>query len=175
MEISSTDLPNNFKLIGNIPYSITTVILEKLFEFKPALVRAVFTVQSEVADRLTASPGTRANGSFTMIMHAGFDIKTMFNIRPKSFKPAPEVNSKVIKLQPVNREPENFENFITFIRGCFRQKRKTLNNSMQLGLNLPKIDCEGLIDRAGIQENIRPEQLSFDDYLKLYRVWSVLK
>jgi len=175
LAVTSADLPSRFKLIGNIPYNITTVILEKLFEFKKAVSNAVFTVQSEVADRLTASPGTRANGSFTIIMQAGFDIKAMFRVHPRAFKPVPAVGSTVIKLKPVSREPEGFENFKTFVRGCFRQKRKTLNNSMQLGLNLPKKECESMIEQIGKQDNIRSEQLSFDDYLNLYKLWCDLR
>jgi len=175
LTITSADLPDKFKLIGNIPYNITTVILEKLFEFKEAISEAVFSVQSEVADRLTANPGTRANGSFTIIMHAGFDIKTLFKIHPKAFKPVPAVDSAVIKLKPVSREPEDFDSFKAFIRGCFKQKRKTLNNSMQLGLNLPKKDCENMIEQIGKPGNTRSEQLSFDDFLSLYKLWHDLK
>jgi 16S rRNA (adenine1518-N6/adenine1519-N6)-dimethyltransferase len=175
LKISSAELPENIKIIGNIPYNITTAILEKLFEFKKAISKAVFTIQSEVADRLTAAPGIRAYGSFTVIMTAGFDIRALFNISPKAFRPVPAVASTVIKLTPVDREPEDFENFKAFIRGCFKQKRKTLSNSMQLGLNLPKQDCENLIEKIGKVNNIRPEQLSFNDYVDLYNLWCDLK
>ncbi|MCD6163426.1 MAG: ribosomal RNA small subunit methyltransferase A [candidate division Zixibacteria bacterium] len=170
LDIEPGDMPAKMKLIGNIPYNITTAILEKLFEFKKSVSCAVFMVQSEVADRLTASPGTRANGSFTMIMAAGFDIKILFTVKPESFKPIPRVVSKVIKLIPVSREPDNFDNFKTFVRGCFSHKRKTLANSMQMGLKLPKEYCEALITRISKHVSVRPEQLSFDNYLKLYEM-----
>lgn len=171
LRITADDLPEYGKFIGNIPYNITTAILEKLLEFKAAISQAVFTVQAEVANRLTAHPGTRAFGSFTVIMNTGFDIKALFKISPRAFKPVPKVVSTVIKLTPVNREPEDLENFKVFIRGCFRQKRKTLINSMQLGLNIPKQDCERMIIKIEKVSNVRPEQLSFNDYLNLYELW----
>jgi 16S rRNA (adenine1518-N6/adenine1519-N6)-dimethyltransferase len=171
LKVSFAEMPEKIKLIGNIPYNITTSILEKLFDYREILIAAVLTVQSEVADRLAAPPGNRAYGSFTVIMKAGFEIKKMFNINPRAFKPIPEIDSTVIKLASIDRMPEDFENFKAFIRGCFKQKRKTLANSMQLGLNLPKQDCEGMIKKIGKSENIRAEQLAFEDYSVLYNIW----
>jgi len=171
LKIAADKLPPKMKIIGNLPYNISTVILERMFEFRTAMETAVFTVQSEVAYRLTTRSGSRDYGSLSVIMAAGFDIERLFDINPKSFKPVPEVMSSVIKLNPVDRMPEDFDEFKFFIRACFRQKRKTLNNSMQLGLNLPKYDSMSLIDRAGFEKDIRPERLTFDDYVKLYKIW----
>lgn len=171
LRVSIGDLPERAKIIGNLPYNISTVIMEKLFDFKPLIELAVFTVQAEVAQRVTASSGSRDYGSLTVIMNAGFDISRVFDIPAKAFNPVPQVDSSVIKLTPIQNEPEDFENFKVFIRGCFKQKRKTLVNSMQLGLNVPKTSCEALIKEAGHKDDVRAEQLSFDDYLKLYRLW----
>jgi 16S rRNA (adenine1518-N6/adenine1519-N6)-dimethyltransferase len=171
LKLTADEMPAKMKIIGNIPYNITTAILEKLFDFKDKILQAVLTIQSEVAQRLTASPGTKQYGSFTVIMAAGFDIKALFHIPPSAFKPAPAVYSTVIKIVPVNHQPKDFENFKSFIRGCFKQKRKTLCNSMQLGLNIPKNSSEALISALGKEKNIRPEQLTFDDYLSLYNRW----
>jgi 16S rRNA (adenine1518-N6/adenine1519-N6)-dimethyltransferase len=174
LKIAADDIPDRVKIIGNLPYNISTAILEKLFEFKPAIETAVFTVQAEVAQRLTADPGNRNYGSLTLIMAAGFEIVRLFDISPESFSPAPEVNSAVVRLQPIEREPEDFENFRLFIRGCFKQKRKTLANSMELGLNIPKQDCEGLIGDTGFDLKVRPEQLTFNDYVRLYQSWRAI-
>jgi len=171
LKISASELPRHMKIIGNLPFNISTVILDRLFEFRSAIETAVFTVQSEVADRLIARCGIKDYGSLSVIMAAGFDIELLFKIGPESFKPVPEVMSSVIKLIPADRMPDDFGKFRSFIRACFRQKRKTLKNSMQLGLNLPKYDSMSLIDRAGFSKDIRPEQLTFDDYMKLYRIW----
>jgi len=171
LKVSADNLPRYMKIIGNLPYNISTVIIERLFEFRPGIETAVFTVQSEVADRLTARSGSRDYGSLSVILAAGFDIELLFEIDPESFRPVPEVMSSVIRIIPADRMPDDFDEFKFFIRACFRQKRKTLNNSMQLGLNLPKYDSMALIDRAGFKKDIRPEQLTFDDYMKLYKIW----
>jgi 16S rRNA (adenine1518-N6/adenine1519-N6)-dimethyltransferase len=171
LKVTREELPDRMKLIGNLPYNISTAILEKLFEFRDAVDSAVFTVQSEVASRLTADPKSRDYGSLTVIMKAGFDIEPLFEIGSKHFKPTPMVNSSVVRLVPADRMPGNFEAFTSFIRGCFRQKRKTLCNSMQLGLNIPKYNCEDLLKKAGHKDGVRPEQLSFDDYTRLYDLW----
>ncbi|MCP4580985.1 MAG: ribosomal RNA small subunit methyltransferase A [candidate division Zixibacteria bacterium] len=171
LKITPDELPERMKIIGNLPFNISTAVMEKLFEFRQAIQSAVFTVQAEVAKRLTADPKSRDYGSLTVIMAAGFDIETLFDIGAKGFRPMPAVSSSVVKLVPADRIPADFESFTSFIRGCFRQKRKTLCNSMQLGLNIPKYNCEDLIKRAGCNDGVRPEQLSFDDYTRLYDLW----
>ncbi len=174
MKITAGDLPDKAKIIGNLPYNISTALIEKLYEFESMVTLAVFTVQTEVANRLIAYPGSRDYGSFSVIMKAGFDTSHLFNISPKAFRPEPKVESSVIKLLPIDGNFDDLENFKTFIRGCFRQKRKTLANSMQIGLNIPKDVCEGLIERAGHMIDIRAEQLSFDEYMELYGLWCAL-
>lgn len=171
MKITRDELPASFKLIGNLPYNISTAICEMLFDFKESLEIAVFTVQTEVANRLLASPGVRDYGSLTVIMKAGFDVTHLFNIPPKAFRPEPKVDSSVVKITPIKRDYDDFDNFKSFIRGCFRQKRKTLANSMQIGLDIPKDICEGMIENAGHRIDIRAEQLSFDEYMELYGLW----
>jgi 16S rRNA (adenine1518-N6/adenine1519-N6)-dimethyltransferase len=171
LKVSREELPDRMKFIGNLPYNISTAILEKLFEFRDAIDSAVFTVQTEVADRLTAEPKSRDYGSLTVIMAAGFDIEPLFDIGARHFRPTPAVSSSVVRLVPTDRMPGNFDAFKSFIRACFRQKRKTLCNSMQLGLNIPKYNCEDLINKAGHNDGVRPEQLSFDDYTGLYGIW----
>ena len=171
MKVAVDDLPENAKLIGNLPYNISTAVIERLYDFKTRVKLAVFTVQAEVAARLAASPGCSDYGSLTVIMQAGFEISTLFDIPPHAFNPAPQVVSSVIKIAPIEREMSEFENFKTFIRGCFRQKRKTLVNSMEIGLNIPKDMCESLIGNAGHKSDVRAEQLGFDEFMRLYELW----
>jgi 16S rRNA (adenine1518-N6/adenine1519-N6)-dimethyltransferase len=169
LRIAPDSLPSSFKLIGNLPYNISTVIIERLYEFKSKLVTAVFTVQTEVAERLISPPGNRDYGSLTVIMNAGFSAVELFRIPPRAFKPSPQINSSVIQLIPLNADIADFENFKTFIRGCFKHKRKTLANSMESGLNLPKQQCEDMIAGIGYDLKVRAEQLNVNDYLRLFR------
>jgi len=174
LQVEPEELPSPTKIIGNLPYNISTAILERLYHFKPAVSSAVFTVQAEVAARLTASVGGRNYGSFTLIMQSSFSIEAIFDISPQAFKPTPNVMSTVIKLIPRAEEPDEFLKFKLFLRGCFRQKRKTLANSMQIGLNLPKNICEKLIGDAGFDLAVRPEQLSLENYISIYKVWRAI-
>lgn len=174
LRVMPEELPSTMKIIGNLPFNIATAILERLYLFKAALETAVFTVQAEVAERLTASPESKSFGSFTLIMKSSFAIEALFNIPPDAFQPKPAVTSTVIRLQPQDNEPEDFETFKSFLRGCFKQKRKTLSNSMQIGLNLPKTICEGLIRSAGFRLDTRPEQLTLKDYNIIYNLWRVI-
>jgi 16S rRNA (adenine1518-N6/adenine1519-N6)-dimethyltransferase len=173
LHIAADDLPDPLKIIGNLPYNISTVIIEKLHDFTAGLIDAVFTVQTEVAERLISSAGNRNYGSLTVIMNVEFNAAELFRIPPRAFKPSPKINSSVIRLTPLRREIADFENFKTFVRGCFKHKRKTLANSMESGLNLPKQQCEDMITGIGYDLKVRAEQLTVNDYLRLFASWRV--
>ena len=175
LRITAVDLPEKAKIIGNLPYNISTAIIEHLQQFKLQVVCAVFTVQLEVGQRLISPPGKRDYGSLTVLLAASFDIVHLFTIPPQAFSPPPKIHSAVIKLTPVNREPDDFPGFKNFIHGCFKYKRKTLINSMESGLELPKTKCEDMLDRMGFAHNIRAEQLSFDNYVELFKLWRVVR
>ena len=171
LKVTSSNLPTKAKFIGNLPYNISTAIIEKLYEFKEILTCAVFTVQAEVAQRLISPPGNRDFGSLTIIMGIGFTITELFKIPPRAFKPSPKVNSSVIQLIPFDHKIADFENFKAFVRGCFIHKRKTLANSMESGLNIPKQLCEDMIKGIGYDLKIRAEQLTITDYTRLFNLW----
>ena len=173
LKVSPEELPSTMKIIGNLPYNISTAIMERLYLYKASLMQAVFTVQMEVAERLTADIGGSSYGSFTLIIQTSFQVERLFNIAPPAFRPKPAVTSTVIRLRPQDNEPGEFEKFKLFLRGCFRQKRKTLANSMQIGLDLPKTTCEGLIGEAGFDLAIRPEQLTLENYISIYNLWRI--
>ena len=167
LKIGLDELPSQMKLIGNIPYNISTAILEKLLDFRKSITCAVLTLQAEVADRLTARPGSRTYGSFTVIMAAAWMIKRLFSIKPGAFRPAPAVMSAAIKLEPGSLELNDPAAFNSFVRSCFYHKRKTLSNSMQSSLELPKN-----IVALGRELDVRAEQLGLDNYLQLFKLWS---
>lgn len=172
LKIGREDLPPQVKLIGNIPYNISTAILEKLLDFRKLITLAVLTLQAEVADRLTAGPGSRIYGSFTVIMAAAWKIKRLFQIKPGAFRPAPAVMSAAIRIEPSSLKLSDPAAFNSFVRSCFHHKRKTLANSMQSGLELPKNISEDMIMALGRELDVRAEQLGLDDYLRLYKLWS---
>jgi 16S rRNA (adenine1518-N6/adenine1519-N6)-dimethyltransferase len=162
------------KIIGNIPYNITKEILDKLFEFKNKLSCVVLTIQREIAEKLIAKPNSSNYGLLTVLMQSKFTTKLLFGIPRKSFSPPPSVSSKVIKLLPLTKPFDNAASFREFLRACFIQKRKTLVNSMMLGLKMPKSACENILKQAGLNLAIRQNELSIDEYFGLFNIWREL-
>jgi 16S rRNA (adenine1518-N6/adenine1519-N6)-dimethyltransferase len=171
LEIESMRFRFPLKIIGNIPYNITKEILEKLFEFEKILGCAVLTVQTEIAQKIVAAPSTKDYGLLTVIVRSSFAAQMLFGIPRKVFSPPPLVSSKTIRLIPSAQPVDSLTTFRGFLGGCFKQKRKTLVNSMQFGLMIPKSKCESLVKQAGLALEIRPEQITLDEYLILFNLW----
>lgn len=140
---------------GNIPYYITSPIIEKALSLGPDLIRAVFLIQKEVADRLAALPGSRDYGYLTVATQVLCTVEKLFVVKPSSFRPPPKVDSAVVRLTP---RPEplvvDYPAFLRFASACFRQKRKTLRN------NLNRTDIP--------YASLRAEQLSLDQLMEVF-------
>jgi 16S rRNA (adenine1518-N6/adenine1519-N6)-dimethyltransferase len=149
---------------GNLPYYITSPILEKIFEMGPLLRRAVLMVQKEVADRLTASPGTRDYGYLTAMTNFFSVPEILLKVPPSAFSPPPKVDSAAVLLTP--RPPdawrvENAPAFLAFAGRAFQHKRKTLRNNLAAYYG----SSVGEWPEAGL----RAEQLPLDKLIELYR------
>lgn len=117
---------------GNLPYYITSPIIEKVLSLGPLLQTAVFLVQKEVADRIVAAPGARDYGYFSVAVQARAVVERLFIVKPSSFKPPPKVDSAVIRLTPrPHPEVSDIPAFLRFSALCFRHKRKTLLNNLR--------------------------------------------
>lgn len=153
-------------IIGNIPYSITTLILQMLVTQKDYFKRAILTIQKEYGERILAHLGCRQYGSITLYLNYYFSIKKGFVIPAKNFSPRPKVNSVVISL--IKKQPpfalKSEEKFFQFIRGIFRYRRKSLKNAIMhyLGKLPDNINIELL--------KKRPENLSIDDFHYLFNI-----
>jgi 16S rRNA (adenine1518-N6/adenine1519-N6)-dimethyltransferase len=116
-------------IAGNLPYYITSPILEKTARLEPP--RAVFLIQKEVADRLTAAPGSRDYGYLTVQTGIFADVRMLFEVKPGAFHPPPKVDSAVVLLEPrplpIVAEKDAF---LAFAGQCFRHKRKTIRNNL---------------------------------------------
>ena len=147
---------------GNLPYYITSPIIEKVLGLRPAPQRAVFLVQKEVAERLTSPPGSRDYGYLSVATQFLANAELLFTVPPGAFRPRPKVDSAVIRLTP--REipaAVDVRRFLDFVSVCFRQKRKTLRN------NLRERYAPELIDNLP-EAGLRAEQLSIETLLDLY-------
>ena len=154
-------------VVGNIPYYITSPIVDRALSLGALLQRAVFLVQKEVADRLAAPPGSRDYGYLSVSTQARCTAKVLFGVKRGSFRPPPKVESAVILLEPL-AEPVcgDLDGFLRFASTCFRQKRKTLRNNLAGHFDKAKIDP--LPEASG-----RAEQLSVGDLVRIFNILKV--
>ncbi len=162
----ATQLDAPLRLIGNLPYNITSQILFHIFD-QPAAVRdAVFMMQREVAGRIVAGPHCKEYGILSVLTQTHAAVRRCFNVSPHVFTPEPNVWSTVIHLQLENErlaEIKNYSFFRRLVKATFGQRRKTLSNSLrQLGLTRDTLPAESAPFLSQ-----RPEQLSVGDFITL--------
>jgi 16S rRNA (adenine1518-N6/adenine1519-N6)-dimethyltransferase len=148
-------------IAGNLPYYITSPILEKIFELRGAWERAVFLVQAEVAARLAAVPGTRDFGYLSVLAQVQARVERLFDVPRDAFRPPPKVDSAVVRLTPRPVEVDDLGGFLRFAQLCFRHKRKTLRN------NLAPSYGKDLMDEL-TEARLRAEQMSVTELIGLY-------
>jgi 16S rRNA (adenine1518-N6/adenine1519-N6)-dimethyltransferase len=121
-------------LAGNLPYYVATPLISKYLHSPGLLRQAVFLIQKEVAERITAKPGVRDYGYLSVECQLLADVEYLFSVPPGAFQPPPKVDSAVIRLTPRAEEtrlsPHVLSEFLQFASVCFRQKRKTLRNNL---------------------------------------------
>lgn len=164
-DVLKTDLAQWGRVVvaGNLPYYITSPIVEKVLRLGPLLERGVFLVQKEVADRMTTGPGTRDYGYLSVQIALSAQAKTLFAVPPGAFNPPPKVDSAVVLLEPRDAPlVSDTPGFLRFASACFRQKRKMLRNNLA-GL-YPREVIEAQPEAAK-----RAEQLSIEALVDLYR------
>ena len=165
--------PEKVRVVGNLPYYITSPILLRLFEYHQFFDSIVLMVQREVADRIAAKPGVRDYGLLSATTQLYGRVEKLFDLPPGAFNPPPKVQSSVLRLTMAPRfeqlavpEPE----FIQFLKLLFGQKRKTLVNNLKARFN-PKL-LASAFRRASVQPAIRAEALSLEKMASLFRALS---
>ena len=152
-----------YRAVGNLPYNAGTPILRRVVS-DPNCRRAVFMLQKEVADRLVAKPGDEAYGYLTLFVRLYSSARILMTLEPKSFYPPPKVRSAVVVLDP-DRKPFASEELIELISASFRMRRKKLvNNLTDFGTREEVVEA---MTRAGIDEGVRAERLSIEDFARL--------
>lgn len=159
------------KIVANLPYYITTPIIMKLLEEELDLESITVMIQKEVADRLTAIPGKKNTGAITYTVYYYTDSEEILEVPKDSFIPEPEVTSEVIKLNIRKKpivEPKNKEKMFKVIKCAFTQRRKTLLNSL-VNTNILDSKQQGInmLNSLNINENIRPEELTIEQFKKI--------
>ena len=162
------------KIVANLPYYITTPIITKLLEEKLDLESITVMVQKEVGNRLTAVPGKDKDiGAISYYIYYYSDAKIALNVPRSSFLPSPNVDSAVINFKLL-KEPrvkiDNEELLFKIIKSAFSQKRKTLLNSfVNNKIISSKEEAKILLSELNLNQNIRPEELSLQDFVNIYK------
>jgi 16S rRNA (adenine1518-N6/adenine1519-N6)-dimethyltransferase len=162
--------PEPVRVVGNLPYYITSDIFLRLFEFRQYFSTMVLMVQREVADRIAAAPGGRDYGLLSATAQLYTQVEKLFTLPPAAFSPPPKVHSSVLRLRVAPRlgeldVPEN--GFVAFLKQSFGLKRKTLWNNLKGQYDSGKL--KAAMEKAGIKPNVRAEALSLEKSAALYR------
>jgi len=157
----------NIKVVANLPYYITTPIIMALLESELPFINITVMVQKEVADRITALPGTKEYGSISASIAYYAKVGLVANVPMHSFLPRPTVNSAVIELELYRNPPVDLKNkevFFKVIRAAFSQRRKTILNTLSNNFNIDKKQLKNLLEVADIAENVRGETLGTSEF-----------
>jgi len=162
--------PEPVRVVGNLPYFITSDILLRLFEFRQYFEMIVLMVQREVADRLAAAPGRSDYGLLSATAQLYARVEKMFTLQPGAFSPPPKVESTVVRLMMAPkidslRVPE--AGFISFLKLSFGQKRKTLWNNLKSEYEPAAL--RAALEKAGVKPTVRAEALSLEKSAALFR------
>ncbi len=147
-------------ITGNLPYYITSPIIEKFLELSPEFPLAVFLMQWEVAQRLLANPGTRDYGYLTVATRLVCDVELVSKVPAAAFVPPPKVDSGAVLFRRKIKESERTAELLQFVSRCFTQKRKTLRNNLRTvyGTQIDSVP----------EARLRAEQLSIPQFIDLH-------
>lgn len=162
-------------VVANLPYYVTTPILEKLFESDLPIDLITVMVQKEVALRMTAKPGSKDYSSLSVFIKFYSEPKIEFKVPNTVFMPKPKVDSAVVKMELDKKYDVNRELFFKIVKAAFSKRRKTIINALSSyeDLGIQKDDIRGVLILADIDENKRAEDLSIEDYLKLTKLFEL--
>ncbi len=164
VDLSKLAKGEKIKLVGNLPYNVASRILVRAVEEIDIISLCVFMVQKEVAEKLTAKPKTKSYTFLSVFIQTFYNVKYVMSVSARFFKPPPKVVSAVVKLTPKPvLEIEDIKRYKGFLSLLFANRRKMLKS---------KIDTE-ILKKAGIKETARAEELSVDEFIRLFKEYKV--
>jgi 16S rRNA (adenine1518-N6/adenine1519-N6)-dimethyltransferase len=164
LKFDFSSLGTNLRIVGNLPYNISTPLLFHLLEYQSCIADAHFMLQKEVVDRMCASPGGKSYGRLTIMLGCKMEVVSLFDVPPTAFSPPPKVMSSVIRMRPIPEpgiEVIDTDLLATIVRSAFSRRRKTLRNALQ-GV----VEVEDLT-AVNIDPGNRPEQVPIADWVSL--------
>ena len=168
---------NQFRIVGNLPYNISSPILFKLIALASVTSGprdALLMLQKEVADRLIAKVGTGDYGVLTVLTTLHADVTRVLSLPPGAFRPQPKVHSAVVRLtfRPPQVEIEDAERFVRMVRTMFTQRRKTAGNALKPFAAETGTDAAAILKGVGIDPRRRPETLELREFAALANAFS---
>jgi 16S rRNA (adenine1518-N6/adenine1519-N6)-dimethyltransferase len=160
------------RIVANLPYYISTAIIERLLTVRTEIHDLTLMLQKEVVDRITSPPGSRDYGYLSVLVQYHAVASKLFDVAPEAFNPPPKVTSSVVRLTVRSEAPvavDDEEKFFALVRAAFAQRRKTLQNNLKVvpARAFPRGPREALM-KAGIEGGRRAETLSLDEFARLY-------
>lgn len=152
------------KIVGNLPYNISTPLLFKLAEVADDVADMHFMLQKEVVERMVAAPKSNDYGRLGVMLQYFFDMELLIDVPPESFDPAPKIDSAVVRMIPVKHrigKADDFEHFAKLVKLAFRQRRKTIRN------NLKELADDDDLQAVGISPQDRAEHIAPEKYVAL--------
>lgn len=164
LKVDYASFGNNLRIVGNLPYNISTPLLFHLLHYKQCITDMHFMLQKEVVERICAEPNSKCYGRLSIMMQYHCQCTLLFTVPPTAFTPQPKVESAIIRLLPYDKPPfqvHDYSYFEKLVTQAFSQRRKTIKNTLK-GL----VSFEQLIE-LNLDPSMRPEQLSVADYVAI--------
>ena len=164
LQFDFASVPGRKKIVGNLPYNISTPLLFHLSRYADEVEDMHFMLQKEVVERMVAEPGSNDFGRLSVMLQYFFEMEKLLDVPPEAFSPAPKVDSAVVRLIPAKYrigQAQDFEQFAALVKQAFHQRRKTIRNNLK-GL----ADDEDL-QAAGISPQERAEHIAPEKYVAL--------
>ncbi len=157
-------LGDGLRIVGNLPYNISTPLLFHLLDYRERIVDMHFMLQKEVVARMAAEPGSKAYGRLGIMLGCYFAVEALFDVERHAFSPPPDVTSAIVRLVPL--PPGTYEindpsTMSKLVATAFSQRRKTIRNALR------KVADEALLESVGIDAQLRPEAISIAEYVRL--------
>lgn len=161
VDFATTLVAGGWRLVGNLPYNLSSPLLLKLAQFPHQIRDMHFMLQKEMAERMAARPGTKAWGRLSVMLQLNWQVESLFDVEPTAFNPPPKVMSQVVRLVPLNQPVavQNVDELRRVVAAAFGQRRKTLNNSLRA--------YEFDFAAFGLDGSQRAEQLTVEQFVAL--------
>lgn len=166
LEFEFAALGPKLRVVGNLPYNISSPLLFRLAGLSTNVVDCHFMLQKEVVDRMAAGPGGKVYGRLSVMIQYRFEVEKLFDVPPGAFRPPPQVDSAFVRLVPrvaLPLEPVEEEVMQKMVAQAFTQRRKTLRNAMSGFMQADELSA------LGVEPTLRPENLSVETYVRIAR------